>query len=87
MQHEAQAPTAPFSDWPARRAERLTVTHKGIVIGGAYVRPPEPHTGDADAVQAVLINQPSERSWIRADWAVYVLAAGAAIAWLLGAFK
>ena len=49
------ARTTPVSDWPARRAQRVTTTRTGLVIGGAYVRPPRPQSADADRVQRALV--------------------------------
>lgn len=80
------APTAPFSDWPARRAERITYTRAGIGIGAAYIAPPPRPSDDAERIQAALIAR-RERSWKRAQWCVYAIATGVAFAALMGVLR
>lgn len=61
QRHEAQAPTAPFSDWPPRRviAVRnetvLHVTPAGLQIGRSHVKPPPPMGSEAERIQAALL--------------------------------
>jgi hypothetical protein len=67
QRHEAQAPTAPFSDWPPRRVFEvrndtvLHVTPKDVVIGRSYVRPPARLGSEAERIQAAFL-PPAPRS-------------------------
>ena len=88
QRHEAQAPTAPFSDWPPRRvlernATELHVTRKDLVIGRSYVPPPVPMGSEAERIQAALL--PSSRPSI--DWTVALIAAWAGALLLLAVSK
>jgi len=66
QRHEAQAPTAPFNEWPPRRimqrnTTQLHVTPVGLEIGRSYVPPPAPMGSEAVRIQAAFL-PPAPRS-------------------------
>jgi hypothetical protein len=62
-------------------------TASGVIVGGAYIRPPKPMSADAEQLQAALLRRPTpmdrfERTldWINArTWRVLFLIAGAGL--------
>jgi hypothetical protein len=68
-------------------------TKSGVIVGGAYIRPPAPMSADAEQVQAALLRRPTpmdrfERTldWINAHtWPALILIACSGL--LLAALK
>lgn len=61
-------PLGPVSDWPARRAERIVTTSRGIAIGSAYLSPPPALSRDAEAIQRSFIEQDKQRETLFRKW-------------------